>query len=133
MHFLHAKVCAVVASQAGTEDYAAGSAVQNVHVLRAPQVVTFTSKAPRHATVGGTYHAKATGNPVGRPVRLSTIGPCSIGRHGVVRFTHQGTCSVFARQVGNADYKPGHAKQVIAVTSAGHGRGVVHLGTSLLG
>jgi len=133
VHFLHAKPCSVVASQAGDLDYADASTVQRVHVLRAPQVVRFTSKAPRHATVGATYHAAATGNPVGRPVRLSVIGPCSIDRHGLVRFTHRGTCSVYARQAGTADYKSGHAKQVITVTSAGHGRGAVHLGTALLG
>ena len=133
VHFVHARPCWVVASQEGDQDYAGGSAVQIVHVLRAPQVVRFTSTPPRHAKVGSTYHAKATGNRLGRVVRLSVVGSCSIGWNGLVRFTTRGTCSVFAHQVGNADYKPGHAKQVIAVTSAGHGRGVVHLGTPLVG
>ncbi len=133
VHLLHAMSCWVEASQAGDQDHAAGSAVQHVTVLRARQTVTFTTKAPRHPEVGATYHAAATGNPNGRPVHLTAVGACSIGRKGLVRFTQRGTCSVIASQAGSADLTRGRAKQVMAVAAAKPGRGPVHPGMSLLG
>lgn len=130
VQFLHARTCTVVASQAGNADYLDGSATQTIKVRRAFQTVEFTSKAPHKPHAGTSYHATASGNPTGARVRISGVGACSVGRHGVVRFTHHGTCTVIATQVGNADYKPGRAKQLIVVVPANSPRA---LRTPLLG
>ncbi|MGA8246838.1 MAG: hypothetical protein WB797_08030 [Nocardioides sp.] len=128
--FLHATSCTVVASQAGTDDYLEGTATQTIRTRRAIQTVVFTSDAPHKPRAGTTYDATASGRPTGRRVRLTGAGACSVGRHGVVHFNHRGTCTVFARQAGTADYKPGTAKQLIVVRPRSSGRG---LGTPLLG
>jgi sugar lactone lactonase YvrE len=132
--FLHATSCAVVASQAGNGDFLAGSATQTVKARRAFQTVVFTSDAPHKAHAGTTYHATATGDAAsGRKVRITGVGACSVGRHGLVTFTHRGSCAVFATQSGNADYQPGKAKQFIEVTPAKNTRAGAHLRTTLLG
>jgi sugar lactone lactonase YvrE len=130
---LHATDCTVQASQAGNGDYLAGSGTQIIHTWRAIQTVVFTSHAPHRARAGTTYKVTATGNAdSGRKVRISTIGACSVGHHGLVHFNHSGTCTVFAIQTGNPDYQPGKAKQVIVVTPASsRGAGAVR-GTTLL-
>lgn len=131
---IHATDCSVQAFQAGNGDYLAGSATQTIHTWRAIQTVVFTSHAPHRAHAGTTYQATATGNAdSGRRVRISSLGACSVGRHGLVHFNHRGTCRVFAIQTGNPDYQPGKAKQVIVVTPASNrGAGTVR-GTTLLG
>ncbi len=128
--FLHATTCTVVATQAATGDYLEGSATQTILTHRAIQTVEFTSTAPHKPHARTTYHATASGSPTGLRLRITAAGACSVGRHGVVRFNHRGTCTVFARQTGNADYKPGTAKQLIEVKPHTKGRG---LGTPLLG
>ena len=132
--FLHATDCTVRASQPGSGDYLAGSAVQTIHTRRAVQTVAFTSHAPHRAHAGTTYRARATGNAdSGRKVRITGLGACSVGRHGLVHLDHRGLCTVFAIQTGNPDYQPGKAKQVIVVTRANDHRGAALRGTSLLG
>jgi sugar lactone lactonase YvrE len=132
--FLHAADCTVRASQPGSGDYLAGSAVQTIHTRRAVQTVAFTSHAPHRAHAGTTYRARATGNAdSGRKVRITGLGACSVGRHGLVHLDHRGLCTVFAIQTGNPDYQPGKAKQVIVVTRANDHRGAALRGTSLLG
>ncbi len=128
--FLHATACTVVASQAATGDYLAGSATQTIQTGRAIQTVVFTSVAPHKPRARTTYDATASGRSDGPRVRITGAGACSVGRHGVVHFNHAGTCTVFATQVGTADYKPGRAKQLIVVRARSHGRA---LGTPLAG
>jgi hypothetical protein len=123
VQFLHAKTCTVVASQAGDGDYLDGSATQTITVRRAIQTVEFTSKAPHKPRAGTTYHATASGNPTGGRVRITGVGACSIGRHGVVTFNHSGSCTVFATQAANADHQPGKAKQFIVIRPRSNGRG----------
>ncbi|WP_151082713.1 NHL repeat-containing protein [Nocardioides cynanchi] len=132
--FLHAGDCTVHASQPGNGDYLAGSATQVIHTRRAIQTVAFTSQAPHRAHAGTTYKAKATGNTEsGRKVRITGLGACSVGRHGLVSFNHRGTCTVFAIQTGNPDYQPGKAKQVIVVTPARNRSAAAVEGTTLVG
>jgi hypothetical protein len=132
--FFHATDCTVQASQSANGDYLAGSATQIIHTRRAVQTVVFTSHAPHRAPAGTRHKVTATGNvDSGRKVRITGLGACSVGRHGLIHFNHRGTCTVFAIQAGNPDYRPGKAKQVIVVTRASNRRAGAVPGTTLRG
>jgi YVTN family beta-propeller protein len=78
-------------------------------ILNTSQAVTFTSTAPPHPTVGGTYTATAVGGPSGNPVvfsvdSASTPGACTVSSAGAVAFTGAGSCVIDANQAGNTRY-----------------------------
>jgi len=113
--FVHATTCRVAADQAGNGAYvAAATAYQQISVARAGQKVTFTSAKPARAVVGRAYRPRTTGGASGRRVRITTTGACRV-HQGRVHFTRAGRCHVLARQRGNADYRPGKARQTVTV------------------
>ena len=64
--------CVIDANQAGDATYlAAPQAQQTIAVSKGSQTITFTSTPPRHATVGDTYAASATGGASSNPVTFS--------------------------------------------------------------
>jgi hypothetical protein len=95
------------------------------------QTITFTSKAPTAATVGGAkYTVKATGGASGNPVTFTidaaSTSVCTISG-ATVSFIGAGTCTIDANQAGNAEFEPapqaqqsfavGKGSQTIAFTS----------------
>ena len=71
------------------------------------QTVTFTSKPPAGAAVGGTYTPTASGGASGNPVvfgiSTGSSGVCSISS-GVVSLGAAGVCSIDANQAGGGGY-----------------------------
>lgn len=110
--YLHAKPCIVVATQAGdATHYAAARAFDSIHVKRAVQHVRFTTKAPKHASHGTTYQAKAKGGHSPYPLRIVVSGACTVDGKGLVTFRGHGTCTIGATRAGNQDYLAGRATQ----------------------
>ena len=106
--FLEIGTCAIDANQAGNPQYvAAETATQGFAIAGIAQAITFTSSAPTHAVVGGSYGVTATGGTSGEPVSFSvdasSDGACSISG-ATVSFLKLGSCVIDANQVGNAQY-----------------------------
>jgi len=104
--FVGQGTCTVVASQAGSAQFAAAQSVsQSFSVAGAPQSITYTSTAPTNAYIGGptyTVSAKATS---GLPVIFGSASPnCTISNGDVVSFVAPGYCNIVAFQLGNATY-----------------------------
>jgi hypothetical protein len=114
--FIAVGTCVIDADQAGNADYLAAAQVQqSVTVGKAPQTITFTSRAPSGATVGATYTVKATGGASGNAVSFRASSTCTVSG-STVRFTAVGTCVIHANQAGNADYlAAADAQQTITV------------------
>ena len=105
--FVKPGTCTIYANQAGNADYAHAPRLgQTFVVSKGVQTITFTSIPPSNATVGGpTYTVMATGGASGNAVTFTSSTPrvCTIS-HGVVSFVRAGTCTINAREDGNADY-----------------------------
>ena len=109
--FTGAGRCVIDADQAGDADYdAAAQRQQSFTVVKASQVVAFTSSPPSPAVFGGSYALTATGGASGNPVVFSVdassgAGVCVLDASGtMVSFTGAGRCVVDADQAGDADY-----------------------------
>ena len=119
--------CVIDANQAGNAEFSPAPQVQQtVLVGKRAQTITFTSKAPTGAVIGGpTYTPTATGGASGNPVIFSidasATSVCSI-TGGVVSFAAAGSCVIDANQAGNANYNPAprvqQAVSVVAVLGA---------------
>ncbi|RIJ71403.1 hypothetical protein D1871_14160, partial [Nakamurella silvestris] len=71
--FNHPGACTVRADQAADGFYTAAPAqTQSTTVVKADQVLTFTSTAPTTPVVGGSYQVAATGGLSGNPVTFDT-------------------------------------------------------------
>jgi hypothetical protein len=109
VRFTAVGTCVVDANQGGGGTYTAASQVQQpIAVAKGAQAITFTSKPPTNATVGGTYVPMATGGGSGNPVVFtidakSTSGVCSLSKATVI-FTGTGTCLVDANQAASSNY-----------------------------
>jgi len=119
--FLASGTCTINADQAGTTDYLAADEVQQSFAVgRAAQAIAFTSVAPTSAIAKGATYAPsaiAPGGSVGFSIAAASAGVCTID-NGVVSFLAGGTCTIEARQGGNAVYLPAEARQDIAVSAA---------------
>jgi hypothetical protein len=80
---------------------------------RSVQTVAFTSSPPSPARVGGAYAVSATASS-GLDVGFSTDGACTVAG-STVSLPAAGTCTVVARQAGNASYLPAQAQQTFSV------------------
>ena len=133
--FTGAGRCVIDADQAGDADYdAAAQRQQSFTVVKASQVVAFTSSPPSPAVFGGSYALTATGGASGNPVVFSVdassgAGVCVLDASGtMVSFTGAGRCVIDADQAGDADYDAAaqrqqsftvvKASQVVAFTSS---------------
>ncbi len=133
--FTGAGTCVIDADQAGNANYdAAAQQQQSFTVVKAEQVVAFTSSPPSPAVFGGSYAPTATGGGSSNPVVFridssSGAGVCSLDASGTtVSFTGAGTCVIDADQAGNANYDAAaqqqqsftvvKAEQVVAFTSS---------------
>jgi hypothetical protein len=105
--FIGPGTCTIDANQAGNNDYAAASPVQqSFSVGGGSQAITITSTPPSHATPrGATYTVNATGGGSGNPVTFSsaTSSVCSVSG-STVGFSGVGTCTIDANEAGNGDY-----------------------------
>lgn len=84
------------------------------------QTIEFSSSAPGHAVVGGTYAVSASASS-GLPVKYAIAGKkdvCKVSG-STVSFRQTGTCLVEAHQPGSARYKEARAQQAVAVGRAG--------------
>ena len=125
--------CLLTANRAGDDDYNAAVQVsQTVTVIKADQVVSFTSSPPMVPRPLGTY-AVAASSTSGLSVVLSiTTGSpavCQLSA-GTVTFNASGTCVVTAAQAGNSNFNAavsvtqtivvGKLNQSITFTSPGN-------------
>jgi hypothetical protein len=104
--YQHVGTCVVDADQAGTDDYATASRVQqSIAVGQGSQAVEFTSTMPTDAKVNGTYTVTASGTASGIPVTITSATPsvCTISG-STVSFVGAGMCTIDADQAGNEDY-----------------------------
>ena len=122
--------CLIDANQAGDANYHAASQVtQTVTIGKGSQSITFTSTPPTNAfykgpkyvvgDVGGGSHASIV-------LSSATLPVCTVSG-GVVSFVGTGTCTINAKQAGNANYTAapqqsqtftvGQATQTITFTS----------------
>jgi PKD repeat protein len=113
--------CAVVAAQAGDQNYEAAPSVQlSFAVGRGSQTINFTSTPPGAPVVGGSgYTVQATASS-GLPVSFSSGTPavCAVSDSSV-RFIGPGTCTILANQGGSQDYDAAvQAAQSFAVSAA---------------
>ena len=122
--FTGAGSCVIDANQAGNANFnPAPQARQTVTVGKRAQTITFTSKAPTGAVIGGpTYTPTATGGASGNPVIFSidasATSVCSIAG-GVITFTAAGSCVIDANQAGNANFNPApRVQQAVSVMAA---------------
>ncbi|MDQ5820826.1 MAG: hypothetical protein M3540_05245, partial [Actinomycetota bacterium] len=84
---------------------------------RSSQSITFTSDPPEPARVGGDYAPSASASS-GLPVSFSADGACTVSV-SIVALAAAGTCTLTARQAGNAAYLPAQAQQEFAIVAAG--------------
>ena len=118
--------CIVNANQAGNTNWAAASQISQIFsVSPAPQTITFTSTPPRTARVHGVpYTVTAAGGGSGNPVVFSsaTTSVCTVSG-STVSFVHEGTCTIDANQLGNADWiaAPQVAQTFTVSRRGGHG------------
>ena len=107
--FIGVGTCTLDANQGGNGSYLPATQVQqSFNVTKIPQSITGFSTPPSGATVNGaTYSVSATGGASGNPVTYgidaTTSGVCTISA-GVVSFIGGGTCTIDAKQAGNATY-----------------------------
>jgi hypothetical protein len=83
------------------------------------QTVEFSSSAPAHAVVGGTYAVAASASS-GLLVKYSIVGNKDVCKlsGSTVSFRQTGTCLVEAHQPGSAKYKEARAQQAVVVGRA---------------
>jgi hypothetical protein len=93
------------ANQTGNTDYQPAAQVQRtILVNQAAQTITFTTNAPASAAYNSTFTVAATGGASGNPVTFTSSGACSNSGATYTMTNSTGTCSVIARQAGNANY-----------------------------
>src|SRR5439155_3718928 len=97
--------CTVTANQAGNANYAAAQATQTFSVGQAGQTITFASTAPSNAVYNGSYTVAATASS-GLAVTFGSSTPtvCTVSG-STVNFVGVGSCTVTAKQAGNANYQ----------------------------
>ncbi len=103
--------CAIVATQAGDANYAAGSATLTLSIGKANQTITFGAQSPAsHAFVpSGTFAinplATSAAPNSGNAVTYSSLtgGVCSVSGT-TVTMLGAGTCTLAADQAGNGNY-----------------------------
>ena len=132
--FIAAGTCVIKADQAGDANWNAATQVtQTISVLKADQIVAFTSTAPTSAVVGGTaYTVAASGgsstSSIAFTIDSSASTVCSITGTSVT-FQTVGTCVVNLNQAGDANYNA--AAQVQQSFSVGKGSQVVAFGSNI--
>ena len=112
--------CTLEANQEGDADYlAAPRETQSFAVGKGTQKVRFGSPAPTSAVVGGSYSVEASassGLPVSFVIAPESALVCSLNGT-TVELTGVGTCTVEARQVGDANYLPAQETLAFAVAA----------------
>lgn len=104
--FLSVGSCTVLVTQAGNDDYHAGSAIGSFSIIKAPQVITSTMPASIPFVHGTTFPLAASGGASGAPVQFSGGGqPCLVSSE-VALMLRPGQCIVLANQAGTANYEP---------------------------
>lgn len=94
--------CTLTATQAGDATYnPALPVVREVAVAKANQTIAFT--APTTAAAGTTFTVSATSSS-GLPVTITASGQCTIAGSTVTASSTAGTCTLTAKQPGNATY-----------------------------
>ncbi len=114
-----AGICVVGATRAASSNYLAAAADDlTVTVSKQAQSVAFTTTVPSSPIAGGSYTPRATATSGLTPTIAITTGEstvCSLA-NGVVTFIAKGSCTVTARQSGDANFLPADsATQTIAV------------------
>lgn len=101
---LAAGTCIIAANQAGTANYnAAPQSTQTFTVGKGNQTINFGAKPT--VLVGNTGMVSATGGASGNPVIFSSATPSVCAVNGsTVTGVSAGLCTLFANQVGNANY-----------------------------
>ena len=117
--------CIVTASQPGDGTYAAATSVtQEFQVTsKTPQTISFTT--PGTKTVGDATFSVTASATSGLTLTYSSNSPsvCTISASGVVTIVAAGTCSLTAKQAGNATYDPAIDKTVTFTVNASGGGG----------
>ncbi len=94
--------CTVTAEQAGNEEFAPASAVQQTFTIEpAGQTISFTN--PGTQTYGEAPFTPAAVASSGLPVSFNASGSCAI-ISGQVTITSAGECTITALQSGDSDY-----------------------------
>ena len=102
LHITGAGTCTVAASQPGDANFnAAQSVSHSFAIAKASQTIDFEPLAD--TTVGRAFTARATADS-GLRVVFSAKGACTV-TGSRVRLTRVGTCTLTARQSGNANFK----------------------------
>jgi hypothetical protein len=126
VYFVGAGTCTISAGGFEDSEYEAGRASQAFPVVKDPsERITFVSKPPSKATVGGEYHPQvhlSAGIEVS--FAATTASVCTI-EEGAVRLLGVGTCTIAARQNGVSEAAPPEAQQSFVVSqplTRGHKR-----------
>jgi hypothetical protein len=96
--------CTIVASQAGNDNYNAGSAEQSFSIAKADQAITFGALSNK--TYGDPdFTVSATGGASGNAVTFAAKAgsKCTVSG-STVSMTGAGTCTIIASQAGNENY-----------------------------
>ena len=116
--------CVIEANQDGNTNYlSAPTQIQTIFVGKGAQVLTFTSRVPANAKVGGTtYQPIVSGGPSSSAVVLTIAAGsaqvCELS-NGVVSFTGVGSCVIEANQGSDSNYNA--ANQLTQIVSVAKG------------
>lgn len=125
VNFVGGGTCTIEARQEGDEEWEpAPPAQQSFTVQKRAQTVRFTSNSPASATVGEApyepFAVASSGLPASFTSNASSV--CSVSGASV-SFLSAGTCTIYARQLGDAEYAEAEpwAQQSFAVAPAASG------------
>jgi hypothetical protein len=107
---LAAGTCAIVASQAGNDDFeAAPDVTQSFAIGKGAQAIVFAAPADRAFEPGATVVLSATGGASGNPVTFASASPSVCATSGAngetATLLAAGTCAIVASQAGNDDFE----------------------------
>lgn len=105
--YVHAGTHQLDASFSGTASQAVRPATLVQSVDQGTQTITFASRPPSNATLGGSYTPTATstsGRQVTITIDAGSASVSAIDGAGTVSFTVAGTCVIDAGQAGDSDY-----------------------------
>ena len=105
----------LAAGYAAQNNFNASSAVGNLHVNKAAQIISFTINAPANATYNSQFSVAATASS-GLGVTFSSGGVCSNAGATFTMISGSGVCSIKADQAGDNNYNA--ATQVTQTTNA---------------
>jgi hypothetical protein len=104
VHITGVGACTVKAKQAGNEDFAPASEVeQSFTIGKGGETITFNP--PASASYGTAPFNLTASASSGLPVTFAGSGPCTVTADGQVTVTGVGSCTVTASQSGDADFE----------------------------